>query len=582
MKSLSELGKVMEADVLVIGGGLAGCFAAIKAKENGANVLLVDKGNVGKSSISTFAAGVLCAFIPGKDDFDLWMNDICVLCDYLNDQEWLKIVLEEIFDRVKELIAWGVEFERTPDGDFKRTIARGGGPGRALKNILFHGPQMMEAVARQVRKSGVKVVNRVMITDLLTYDGKVTGAVGFHTRTGEFMIFKAKATVLAAGGHYSAATFMATKMQKGSSHVMAYRAGAELMNFDFTIRNQSALPFDTLGMNEFQGLGAKFVNGKGEEFMKKYDPVLVNKSTKVMLAAAEAWEVKNGRGPIYLDMTHFTPEKVEEIKRVVPLGSKILERAGVIVGNKIVKKVEWGPGGPGTLANGGGVKINTRCESNLPGLYAAGDAAAKMAAGAHNMGAGGLTWAMVSGARAGVFAAEYAKKAEEPQVNIDQVKEFKELIYAPLRRENGIDPAHVLIEVQEIVMPYDVYIIRSEDRMKKALEEIERIKKEELPYLRARDPHELRLAHEVRCLTLVHEMHLRAGMIRKESRVCPREDYPYIDNENWLKWIILWNEDGEMKFRTEDIPIDRYPIKPKRKKYLHPIFSEGKEPAYIF
>lgn len=570
--ALRDLAEVYETDILVVGGGLAGSFAAIKARQNGAQrVALVDKSVPGKSGCSTFAAGVIAAHFPHQDSLQQWMEELCELGGYLNDQAWLEIVLTDVFGYVEEMAGWGVNFLRKPDGDYERIVGRGGGPGRGLRNIMFHGPQLMEPVVKQLRLLGVTRYDRTMVTDLLVKDGRVLGVGGFNVLDGGYRIIKSRATILSAGGTYSKGSFVSHKNLSGDAHAMCVRAGVELMNFDFTSRNQSCTEFDTEGMNMFVALGGRFVNARGEEFMPEYDPVLGNRTTKPVMAAATALEVKAGRGPIYMDMTHFTPDKVQKLRQVLPLASLILQRAGVMVGDRINRKLAWGPAGVGTVAFGGGARITTRCETSMPGLYAAGDSAARHGAGHNEMGAGALTWAIVSGARAGRCAAEDYSQFDLEDADVAFVEERREAVLKPLRRKTGMEPDQTILAIQEAVHPWNVLELRHEKRLQRALDRILEIKELHLPRLCAYDPHYLILAHEAESLAITMELILRAGLERKESRCNLREDYPEIDNINWLKWIILRPEGNSFAIRTMDIP--EGPVKFKRVKRLHPLFT---------
>ncbi|MFC1903049.1 FAD-binding protein [Chloroflexota bacterium] len=569
--------KMIETDLLVIGGGLAGTFAAIKAKEaSTGRVTLVSKGKLGKDGISTFAAGVWpMSFFPEEDDRDAWISRHVFTDTFgggLYDEEWLNINLDESYDRMLDMEKWGVEWEKTPDGKFERIEAKW-----KLLKCMFHGPQMMEAMTKRVMSSSIEVVSHTMVTDLLNENGKsgerVIGAVGFDVRAGEFKVFKSRATILAAGACGFKGRFGGHKFQTGEAYAMAYRAGALLGGFELgEILHQTCTDFDTQGMNMFIGLGGKFVNARGERFLLEYEPELEDHATMGRISESSAMEVRGGRGPIYLDMTHFTPEDVKKLKVVLPLPCKMLERAGVIVGDKIVKKMEWAAAFYGTIAAGGGVAVNTKCESSLQGLYSCGDAMAR------TQSFRALSCAAVSGARAGKFAAEYAKESEEPTIDEEQVEGLKKLTFAPLERGNGIDPDHIIIGLQETLIPYEVTVISRGDRLEKAIEAMERIRDEEVPLLYASDPHYLRLANEAKSMVLVAEMYLRSRLLRKESRdSCLREDYPYTDNINWLKWTRLKQENGMMKLWMEDIPIERYKVQPKRERYLYPVFKVARK-----
>jgi succinate dehydrogenase/fumarate reductase flavoprotein subunit len=268
-------------------------------------------------------------------------------------------------------------------------------------------------------------------------------------------------------------------------------------------------------------------------------------------------------------MTHFAPEDVKKMRVVLPIPTMILERAGVLVEDRIEKKVEWAPTFFGTIGLSGGVIANTKCETSLPGLYVCGDAM-----GYPPAGPAALAGAAVTGARAGTFATEYAKGAKEVKTDEEQVENLRIFTYAPIERHDGIDPDHVIIGIQEILNPYEITVISRGDRMEKAIKEIERMRDEEVPLLYASDAHYLRLANEIKSMVLLAEMYLRSRLLRTESREgCLREDYPYTDNVSWLKNTRLKQEQGRMKLWTEDIPVDKYRIRPSGIKYLNPVFE---------
>lgn len=571
--------ETLETDVLVLGGGLAGCFAAITAKRAGAGrVMLADKSVPGKSGCSTFAAGVLAVFFPHKDNLEQWMTELVELGEFLNHQEWLQIVLESTYSLTEEMAAWGTRFLRTPDGDYERVLGRGGREDRGLRNIMFHGPQLMEPVIRQLRHAGVVVVSRTAAVDLLLDRGRVVGALGLDARTGTLKVMKARATILAAGATYLKGSHVGVKNQTGESHAMCYRAGADLMCFDYTSRNVSGYEFDTEGINMFQGLGGTYVNGEGEEFLHEYDPVLGNRTTKPRMGAAFSLEVAAGRGPIFLDMTHFGPKQVDKIRESLPIATRILERAGVMVGDRIVRKIQWGVAGPGSIAFGGGARIDTSCRSsNLEGLYVVGDAAAKLAAGAHEMGAGALTWAMVTGARAGQVVALDLSRLGPPEVDWSWVAERGGEALAPLSRKTGVDPEHIVIAVQETMYPYDVLEIRHQERLAAALERIRHLRRDLVPNMYAADPHQLLQAIEARSMAICAEFYLLSGMERKESRSNLREDYRFRDNLDWLKWVCLRRDGDDVHLWTEEIP--KGWITPERDRVLHPFWTVAERRA---
>ena len=561
---------VHESDVLVVGGGAAGCHAAIKAKQFGADkVIQLDKGHVGKSSFATFGAGILTVFFPEEDDYDWVFKKVVEESAYLVDQERLQHHLQTNLDLVKEMDSFGVEFEKTADGKLQRH------PGRAIiPNIMFHGPQMMDAMGKEARRRGVEQIHKTMMTDLLTKDGQVVGVVAFDIVSGDWHVFKAKATVLATGSTYYKGRPPGSRINTCDGHVAVYRAGADIANMDCSRHNAFVAHYDVgPGMHMYVGTGGIFLNAKGERFMPDYDPKYKEQAELYTLIPAMAMEVRRGNGPIYLDMMHFTPEQVQRLKRVIPIPMMMHQRLGTCVGDKFVKKIEWMATYP--ECGLGGSLIDNRFETCLRGLFAAGDA---IPWAGHGGGAYALIGAFTSGAKAGECAAESAKQTGLEEIDEEQVQELRKYAFQPIEREEGIDPDHVLIALQETIAPYDVLILREEGRLKKALDRVEDIHDNLVPFLHARDPHYLRMAFEAKNLVTAAEMLLRSALFRKESRVERlREDYPYMDNENWAKWVCVKQESGKMKVFTQDLPFERYPLKPPKEKVLDPRWKRAKE-----
>lgn len=197
------------------------------------------------------------------------------------------------------------------------------------------------------------------------------------------------------------------------------------------------------------------------------------------------------------------------------------------------------------------VPINDKCESNIPGLYAAGDALGSYMAGAiYTQIGSSLTGSAVQGAVAGEEAAKYSKSIKQPGVSQEKLDAIKEEILAPLKREAGYSPAWVTQTLQGIMIPNFVLYIKKENMLRAALAYIEELRDHHMPMLAAADMHELRLVHETRNMIISAEMKLKASILRKESRCSHyRLDYPDFDDQNWLAWInIHKGENGDMQF----------------------------------
>jgi succinate dehydrogenase/fumarate reductase flavoprotein subunit len=303
---------------------------------------------------------------------------------------------------------------------------------------------------------------------------------------------------------------------------------------------------------------------EGERFMEKYNPTLKDRAGLRNIMYAFILEIKQGHGPIFMDMTHFTPDQVQRMRKVIPLPTRMFERAGIIVGDRIVQKVEWMLCPP---TGRPGVMVNRKFEASLPGLYACGEATGSSAV------VTGLSSAATSGATAGSNAARFAADIDDPVIEKNQADELKQNLFAPLKRKDGFLPEQIVLTMQENIIPYDIALLRKKERMEKALSNIEYARDNYLPEIKAYDFHFLKNAHEAANILFVAEVQLKTSLMRTESRVALREDYPYTDNENWLKFIELKVENGNMALSTSPVPIEDYPIKVERKKELHYIWQ---------
>jgi succinate dehydrogenase/fumarate reductase flavoprotein subunit len=558
---LSE--KVVETDVLVIGSGLAGCFAAVRARELNADVTLVDKNFVGKTGSSHFAGGIMIFNEDWGDDLDAWLEQYSRIGEHVADRRWDEIILRESYPRYRDLVSWGEPFYKKddtvgfpePGEEPKRRIPRKTKYRFTTLITGFGAKRDKMLIARKkVIDSGCRVLDRVMITDLLKQRGRVVGAVGFHTRTGDFYLIKAKAVVIASGGLGYRAVRYGTEFNTGDGMAMAYRAGAEMMSMDFANIMWVAKHCDTAVIDGPVGdLGLdrdKVTNAKGEEFLGKEFP---HYPTNIL------WPIEfhSGRGPIYHEPYGIDREKFKDvIKRYEERGEgpwiTMLDRAGIDI---FKDRFEQYMANDPSIAFGG-LRINTKCESSIPGLYAAGDASGNNWTGPTYAALGnGMANAAVTGYRAGQNAAEFALKSNKLEVDEAEIAKCKDAVYAPLRRESGFTTDHVLTRVQQTILPYEVRMVMHEKRLQAAITMIEFYRDHFVPKMRAVDPHDLRNAHEVRNMVLGAEMMLRAALFRTESRGSfYREDYPRRDDENWLKWVVLKEDAGKMKLWTEPVP----------------------------
>ncbi len=575
---LEEVGKVIETDVLVIGGGIAGAFAAIGAKEFPVEVMLVDKSTFGRSGCAALASGVWHCYLPG-DDFKLWYKEHIEQGVPLVDQKLLKDYILETAKMMKKMDEWGVKWVKE-DATFARTKAHG---DTVARNAMMAegGPQMMLANRNQALRRGVKVINKVMIRDLLTLDGKhptkgkVVGAIGFHTQTGDVYIFKAKATILAPGGikglpyakvGQPIANSIMPNNLTGDGFAMAFRVGAELISMEFVLASNGVRMRDFTcapSMNLLFGLGAKLANRLGERFMEKYDPIRKESAHRWLTGVAIAKEYREGRGPVTLDCTHFTPKQVNLCKRVISIIMENLEKAGYdITKDKIVYEADY----EHALAGICGVRTNEKGQTSIEGLYGAGASTV--------VPLEALPGCSISGWHAGENAAVHSlatSPAFMGQEVMEQVERLRADIQAPLKVRDGIEFSEVQERTGKIIME-DIGIFLHEERLKGASEKLADVEKE-MARVRAKDYHELAKVQGIRNFVQVLRIAVCAARRRTESRQgFVREDYIETDNINWLKRVVLRREGNETRFWDEPVPAkEELPI--KSEKTIHKIFQ---------
>jgi len=546
--------KRYSCDVLVIGGGLAGCWASIRAQQLGANVILVDKGKVGYSGCSTFAAGDILWWTP-KDDLYSWLNNYARWGGYLLDPEWFKRLCYDIYERVLEMSEWGAPFERDSRGNLVRKPGRGHNAA-----VVFPGFELMKFMRRKIEQAGTNILDRIMVTELLVEDGRVLGAAGFNVRNGEFFLIEAKAVVLSTGGCSWKGNYFGQDMVCGEGYALAYRNGAKLMNMEYSnCYNSTYRYFDIYGLSRFQRLGGKFTNALGERFMSKYDPELGDGAFLHTIAIAMAKEVMEGRGPIYFDLTEMSEEDRSLSRKLLPMLFEMFDQAGV---DPFKERLEWIPGFQGSIGTGSGLMLTDEfCSTNIKGLYAAGDAACEglVIGGINGPGAINLSWAIVTGYRSGEGGARLAKSIEFKKPEDALINDCQKSTFRFLLKDGEISPQEVYYQLQESVIGWDKSIIRHRDRLNESLNRIKIVEEELIPKIRASDFHQLMRCHEVEATLITTEMVLRSALLREESRAAHfREDYPKTDNLNWLKWIVVEKNKDGMKFETIDIPKKNY------------------------
>ncbi len=562
----------LKTDILVIGGGIAGAFAAYKARQSGARVLLVDRSYFGRSGCSALASGVYPSYMPG-DSVDDWIKGFGA--GPLVNQALLVKSLPVMYEHLMTMDRWGVKWLK--EG---REIVRLGAPGRTFKNgawMAEGGPQMMMAVRAGVMESGVEVLNRVAITQLLTSDGKlptegrVVGAVGFHVRSGEIYAIQAKATVMCTGPYKfpypwpgSTLGYMPVDLS-GDGIAMMLSAGAQLSRLELGGINLN--PDNLLcapGLESLMPSGAKFVDKNGRRFLEDYDPKRMEMTSRALLYFAIAHQKELGNIPS-MDLREITPERMELLRRVIPIVISSYEGLGLDVTKESVPYSYQVAGTAGIF--GAGARVTESGKTTIPGLFAGGTCTDLA-----YLPGGHLPFCSVTGHWAGETAGAYVAKAEPTPLLPRQLEQAVQSIQAPLERRDGLAYGPVHRRLGELMMQ-KVGLVLHAQRLQEALSELLDLRENEISRLEARDHHELAKVWGLMHYTQVLEATLRAYLYRTESRVAfIREDFPIIDNVNWVKMVIVQRQGAALKLWDEPLPESFHLIPVRPTQNLHLVF----------
>jgi succinate dehydrogenase/fumarate reductase flavoprotein subunit len=628
----------VETDVLVLGGGIAGCHAAINAKRKGARVVLVEKGATKWSGHG--GAGV-----------DHWLNACTNPCSRITPEEFIESVsrdcdsydcgpslyinAQEAWETLLDIESMGV-MVRDMNDEFKGAAFRDDETKLMFaydyKNridIRVHGHNVKPCLYRELKRLGVQVYDRVMITGLLTEGGRpgarVAGATGVNTRTGEFYVFRGKASIVAMQAPGRLWTFSTEHRSMwndlnnaGEGFAITWDAGAEFVNLEKSwpamITPFSYIPYgvgntsntwhgtpivDTNGKevpwldrdgNEVRTAEERFEPSPGQKFILgpgQHVPHTYENDPKV-LAPDLSERIRKGEFvlPLYADLTRL-PEKERRAIFGLMVGNEgktripvydILTKAGfdpdkdmlqvpvlpVDAYNKTSGVNYWaGKAMPLLRAGAGGLLVDWDLRTNLEGLYGAGGTVS--AAGAHSTAATG-------GRYAGRKAAAYALTAAEPIIDAEQVRKEKARVYGPLQqKKRSIGWKELNAGICRIMQDYCGQY-KNQETLAAGLRLLRELREAECSRVYAATPHDLGRALECHTMITVGEMVIQACMVRKASNKFlsfSRIDYPAMDPPEWQKYLPIRLEDGEAQVR--ELPLDYH---------LRPPYAAGYEENY--
>lgn len=581
---MNRVTHVIETDVLVVGHGIAGLAAAHAVKDENPElkVLSVDKASLGYGGKANKGGGHV-AFIPEGGEEAYVEYHTKNNGDYLNDQDALRNYANSTVKVMDKWERWGGKFTG-------REIAFNAHPSIPWKVCMVDADVLL-TMSREAKKRDIEFMDKIDITDLLTHEGQVTGAIGFCVLSGDRYIFKAKSVIM-ANGNQNWGIMKMWASGRGEGLAAAYRAGAKMRNAEF---------------GSFVNIVSKVhghVSYEAENFMynkndKKVDPNnadLVDAAFRNVCGGADIGgaigmvmysEVAAGNGPIFENHSendfpdHPFGKIIFPMKGFAPpewhrpathkFAHKLFEKAKE-AGYAKHPETDLMEVEPGVVGECSPMYADHDMASNIKGLYSCGDISANGSAwsGAvptppgRNRGSG-LMNAVYTAAVAGPNAAKFAASAENPVVNDLQVEALTAAMYAPLERFEGLSTSEIEWRVKSLMqfVPYTNY--KSEERLLEAMKEVEKLKAD-VEQIVATDWHDLAKAHACRAMVLCTEMFFRGSLARKETRGWHiREDYPQRNDQDMLHWIDFQQaEDGSMTMSTEKLPMERYKYHPEK------------------
>jgi succinate dehydrogenase / fumarate reductase flavoprotein subunit len=555
-----------EHDVIVIGAGGAGLRAAIEASALGARTALVCKSLLGKAHTVMAEGGVAAALgnVDANDDWRAHLSDTLFGGKYLNNWRMAELHAKEAPERVRELEQWGGVFDRTPDRRMSQR-AFGGHTHRRLVHIGDRtGRELIRTLQDRAVHQDVDVFMEYTVARLLKDGDRVCGAVAYKRLTGEFVVFAAKAVVLATGGAGRCYRVNSNSWEStGDGHALAYDAGAELVDMEFVQFHPTGMvwPPGVVGLlvtEAVRGEGGILRNAAGERFMERYDPKRLELSTRDVVARAIYTEVEEGRGTprggVLLDVSHLPQATVR--KKLPGMYDQFLELAGVDITREPMEV------GPTCHYFMGGIRVDPETgASTVPGLFSCGECSGGMN-GANRLGGNSLSDLLVFGRRAGEGSARFADSAAAPRVDAEQVEGAADEMTALLAGEGdgGEDPYELESELQA-TMQQRVGIFRDEEGLSTALSELERLR---LRVARVRAPGgpafnpAWNLCRDLQNLLTCSEAVARGALLRTESRGAhSRLDHPAYD-DYWAEHNIVVRKEAD-GMRVEARPAVRVP-----------------------
>ena len=548
------LKKILETDVLVIGGGIAGLMAAIGAAQNGAKVTLADKANTKRSGSGATGNDHFMCYIPEVhgDDMKIIMREVAdSLVGAFHDTQLTKRFLDESFDVVKMWEEYGIGMR--PWGGWK--FMGHAYPDRPRVWLKYDGHNQKPALTAAAKKAGVEILNHLPAVDVIVEDGRVCGALLLDVSEDEpsFTVISAKKVILATGTANRLYTPAGTPSKlfntafcpscAGAAQAQAWRVGAKLVNLEMPNRHAGPKYFARCGKSTWIGL-YRYPDGK------LLGPFVTKPTKELGDITADVWNsaftdvMKNGRGPSYLDCTQTAPEDLKFMREAMASEGltgliDYMDKEGIDPAKHAVEFMQYEP-----HLIGRGLDIDINGETSVSGLYGAGDMVGNFRAD--------IGGAAVYGWIAGKHAAETAASAPVPKAVVDNawVKERIAYYSSFMGRKTGHDWKEANSTLQQLVTEYAAagpYNVRSETLLKAGITYLARFRKHYEERVGASCSHTLMRTIEVGDLIECAEALMHAALERKESRgMHLRSDFTFTNPLLADKFLTVRREKGKV------------------------------------
>jgi succinate dehydrogenase/fumarate reductase flavoprotein subunit len=517
---------VLQCDVLIIGGGATALVAALEARKKVDDVVIVCKGKVGRSGNTIVSAAQFAVSDPGSpDSIEQHFQDTLLGGQGINDEALVQLLASQVGHRVRDLEGYGVPFVRAK-GELRRQLAPGHSSPRCISVQAGDYPQAIQGLSitlpllKQVVSRGVRLIERTPIIKLLVEESQVCGAIGLDVESQRAIVLQAKAVVLACGGGGQIFALTDNTLDvSGDSYTLALEAGATLRDIEFVQFYPACMtsPLKTIIPTRLFAQGAVLRNKAGERFMPRYDPDRAEMATRDVMSRAIFLEMlRTGEQGVHLDCTQMPPDVFEQQYRTL---MRALQKRGLDL------QKDYLTISPAVHFIMGGVKINSRCQSTVPGLYVAGEAAGGLH-GANRISSNALSETIVFGAIAGRQAASCAKETKGSTPPVTGMG----LVVHP--RKGNLS----LREVKEAlrrIMWEGASIVRSEESLQEASLKVRGCRLALGKCSVSTFAHVVELL-QIQRMSITAEALVASAFLRTESRGAHyREDYPSSD-ERWL------------------------------------------------